>query len=127
MGRRKYWPSLTKHPFLDGMWSSLIKTTAKDCMTEYISKSKTCNDHIIPQLAKTKIHKYEKSLRNKVRSMCVLYEGGLISKKTYTNIRNSTDVIKESGKKSKNNKTEFMKGCEVPKIVPYTSLTYSKN
>ena len=81
----------------------MIKTATKDCMTEYISKSKTCTqtDHIIPQLAKTKIHKYENSLRNKVRSMHVLFEGGLIiSKKKYTIIRNSTDVIKESGKKS---------------------------
>ncbi|KAJ7380665.1 hypothetical protein OS493_007031 [Desmophyllum pertusum] len=47
----------------------------------------------------------------------------LISKIKYTSIRNSTDVVKESGKKVKNNKTEIMKKCEVPKIVPYKSLT----
>ena len=54
--------------------------------------------------------------------MRVLYQGGLIRKKKYTSIRNSSDVVKESKKKSKNNKTEFMKKCKVPKIVPYKSL-----
>ena len=59
---------------------------------------------------------------NRVRSMRVLYEGGLISKRKYTSIRNSSDVVKETGKKRKNVKTEFMTGCEVPKILPYTNL-----
>ena len=57
-----------------------------------------------------------------MRSMRVLYKGGLISKKKYTSIRNTSDVVKESARKSKNNKTEFMKKCKVPKIVPYKSL-----
>ena len=92
-------------------------------MAEYISKSKTCTDSIIPQIVQTNVHEYESSLRNKVRSMHVLYEGRLISKRKYTSIRNSTDVVKESGKKVKNNKTEIVKKCEVPKIVPYKSLT----
>ena len=46
-----------------------------------------------------------------------------MSKRKYTSIHNATDVVKESGKKCKNKKTEFMKKCEVPKIVPYKSLT----
>ena len=54
--------------------------------------------------------------------MHVLYEGGLISKKKYTSIPNTWDVVKESARKSKNKKTEFMKKCKVPKIVPYKSL-----
>lgn len=55
--------------------------------------------------------------------MRVLYEGWLISKKKYTSIWNATDVVRESGKNSKNKKTGFMKNCEIPKIVPYKSLT----
>ena len=54
--------------------------------------------------------------------MRVLYEGGLISKRKYTSIRNSSDVVKETGKKRKNVKTEFMTGCKVPKILPYKTL-----
>ena len=74
---------------MDGMWTTLINTAPKQRMKEYISKSKTCTDSIIPQLVKTNIHVYENSLRNKVRSMHVLYEEGLISKKKFTSIRNA--------------------------------------
>lgn len=97
-------------PVMDGMWTKLINTAPKQCMKEYISKSKTCTDSIIPQLVKTNIHEYENSLRNKVRSMRVLYEGGLISKK-------STLVF------GMLQRTTRRLNCEIPKIVPYKSLT----
>ena len=48
-----------------------------------------------------------------MRNLRVLYEGGLISKRKYTSIRNSSDVVKETGKKKKNRKTERMKRCEI--------------
>ena len=96
---------------LDGMWSTLINTASKKCMTEYIRMSKTCRESIIPQIVQTNIHEYENSLRNNVRNMRVLYKGGLMSKKKYTSIRSSSDVAKETKKKSKNNQTKFMKKC----------------
>ena len=37
-------------------------------------------------------------------------------------MRKSSDVVKETGKKKKNQKTELMKGCEVSKILPYKTL-----
>ena len=77
---------------------------------------------IIPGVVKGKIKTYEQSKENQVRTLRVLYEGGLISKRKYTSIRNSSDVVKETGKKKKKQKTELMKGCEVPNIFPYKTL-----
>jgi len=57
-----------------------------------------------------------------VRSLHVLYERGLISKRKYTSIRNSSDVVRETEKEKKNTKTEFMTGSEVPKVLPYKTL-----
>lgn len=107
---------------LDGFWSTLICTASKPAMTNYINKSSQCMHEIIPNIVKAKIKRNENSKENRVRSMRVLYEGGLISKRKYTSIRNSSDVVKETGKKRKNVKTEFMTGCEVPKILPYRTL-----
>lgn len=59
--------------------------------------SKTCADSVIPQIVQSNIGEYENSLRNKERSVHILYEGGLISKKKYTSIHNSSDEVKESG------------------------------
>lgn len=109
-------------PVLDGLWTTLICTASKPEMTTYIRNSNICMQEIIPGIIKGKIKDYEQSKENQVRSLRVLYEGGLISKRKYTSIRNSSDVVKETGKKKKNQKTEFMKGCEVPKILPYKTL-----
>ena len=75
---------------------------------------------IIPGIAKGKTKHYEQSKGNTVKSLRVLYEGGLISKRKYTSISNSSDVVKETGKK--NQKTELMKGCKIPNILPYKTL-----
>ena len=107
---------------LDGLWSTLICTAPKPVMANYIKNSNQCMHELIPNIVKGKIKEYEKSKENRVRSMRVLYEGGLIRKRKYTSIRNSSDVVKETEKKRKNVKTEFMTGCEVPKILPYKTL-----
>ena len=41
--------------------------------------------------------------------MRVLYEGGLLSGKKYTSIRNTKDVVEESGKNCKNKKKKAKK------------------
>ena len=43
----------------------------------------------------------------------VSHEGGLISKRKYTSVRNSSDIVKQSD--NRNLKTEIMQGCEIPK------------
>ena len=45
-----------------------------------------------------------------------------MSKRKYTSIRNCTDVVQEDKTARKNEKTQFMNGCEVPKIVNYQRL-----
>ena len=51
--------------------------------------------------------------------MCCMKEALLAKGSTQAS---ETDVIKETGKKRKNVKTEFMTGCEVPKILRYKTL-----
>ena len=55
--------------------------------------------------------------------MRVLYESRLLGKRKYTSIRNSSDVLNESGEeKKKNQKAEIIPGVEVPNILPYKNL-----
>ena len=88
-------------------------------MANYIRNSNICMKEITPGIVKGKIKGYEQSKGNKVRSLHVLYEGGLISKRKYTSIRNSSYVVKETGKKKKNQKTECMKRCEISKLMSF--------
>ena len=97
----------------DGLWTTLIGITPKPVIAEYISTSKVCMKEILTQLFKNKVHEY-------VRSMRVLYEGGLISKRKYTSVRNSNAIVKQSDNGLlRNLKTEIMQGCEIPKIISY--------
>ena len=53
----------------------------------------------------------------------VSHEGGLISKRNYTSIRNSSDIVKQANYKLlRNLKAEIMQGCEILKIIPYKTL-----
>lgn len=113
----------------DGLWTTLIGITPKPVIAEYISTSKVCMKEILPKLLKSKVDEYVKSDANNVRSMRVLYEGGLISKRKYTSVRNSSDIVKQSDNGLlRNLKTEIMQGCEIPKIIPYkTLMTHIRN
>ena len=107
----------------DGLWTTLITSTETGEMREYISNSKKCMDSVVPGILNGKVKEYEKRQANKIRSMRVLYESGLLGKRKYTSIRNSSDVLNESGgKKIKNQKAEIIRGVEVPKILPYKNL-----
>ena len=84
---------------------------------------------IIPKIVKRRFKEYEKGDQNQLRSIRVLYEGGMVSKRKYTNIQNSSDVMKQSPDQSgKNKKSQFMQSCEIPKILPYkTLMSYIRN
>ena len=110
----------------DGLWTTLINSATEAEMAEYIEHSNKCMESILPKTLTKKISEYEKSQKNQIRSMRVLYESGLIGKRKYTSIRNSSDISCEPArKKRKNSKTEIMPGLTIPKILPYKTLMAS--
>ena len=89
-------------------------------MATYVSQSKVCIEKVLPEIVKAKFKQYQLSQENRVRSMRVLYESGLISKRKYTSICNSCDIIKACNNKKR--KCQIFEECEIPKIVPYKTL-----
>ena len=85
-----------------------MSTASKPEMANYIRNSNICMQKIIPGIAKGKIKHYEQSKGNTVKSLRVLYEGGLISKRKYTSISNSSDVVKNWKEKPENRTYERM-------------------
>ena len=106
-------------PVLDGMWATLVASTTKDELQQYIEHSAVCTSHVIPNIVKKKVKDYETSKENEVRSIRELYEGGILSKKEYSTKRNCSDVTKDA---DDNSKSEFVKGCQVPKVISYKKL-----
>lgn len=109
------------------MWTTLVATATKDQFSSNIINSNLCSTRIIPDIVKKKVKEYENSKENEIRSIRVLYEGGIMSKKKYSTLRNCSDVAKENcsdvAKEAiTNSKVEFMAECQIPKIVPYKKL-----
>ena len=96
----------------DGSWTTLLETASTSQMKAYISQSKVCTEKALPEIVKDKFKEYELSQSNRIRSIRVLYDGGLIGKRKYTGIRNSCDNIQTGDRK--NRKYQILKGCEIP-------------
>ena len=67
------------------------------------------------------VAKFEKSSKNFLRSVSVLYKGGILSKRKYCNIR-SSEIFDYDSPAKKRKRTEFEEGCRLPALVPYKQL-----
>ena len=86
-------------------------------MKAHMEKSPKVMTQIIPSLVNKAVAKYEHSQTNLVRSVGVLYEGGISSKKQY-NRKRSQEVF-EVDEYGKRHQTTFMSRCKVPKLMDY--------
>ena len=102
----------------DGLWTSLISFAETGDMREHMSNSKKCMNSVIPSIVNSKVREYEKSKANQIRSMRVLCESGLLGKRKYTSIRNSSDILNEPGakKRKKTRKLKSFQGWKFPKF-----------
>ena len=73
----------------NGLWSTLVTNCKTKVVTGILKKSKTVCKAVVPQLVAKSVAKFEKSSKNFLRSVSVLYKGGIFSKRKYCNIRSS--------------------------------------
>ena len=94
---------------LDGMWIALVTKSSKEDLSKYFENSVTCMKNVLPKVIKKKVLESEKSVSNKIRSVRVLYERGLMSKKGHNAIRKCP--------------IEIFQGCYAPNILLYKRLS----
>ena len=94
---------------MDGIWVTLVTKANKEDLKKYFENSQICMEKVLPNVIKKKALESEKSEANKIKSVRVLYEWGLMSKKKYTAIRKCP--------------VEMLQGCYAPNILPYKYLS----
>ena len=72
---------------LDGIWCTLINASSPDRMLGYVSQSLKVRKKVLPTVVKKQVKMFEDSTENRLRSIKVLYSGGLLSKEKYKAIR----------------------------------------
>lgn len=105
----------------NGLWSTLVNNCKTKVVTDLLKKSKTVCKTVVPQIVAKSVAKFEKSSKNFLRSVSVLYKGGILSKRKYCNIR-SSEIFDYDIPAKKRKRTEFEEGCRLPALVPYKEL-----
>lgn len=105
----------------NGLWSTLVKNCKTKVVTDVLKKWKTVCKTVVPQILAKSVAKFEKSSKNFLRSVSVMYKGGILSKRKYCNIRSSESFDYDiPARKWKH--TEFEEGCRVSALVSYKEL-----
>ena len=61
------------------MWCTLINGSSPDRVSGYVSQSVKVRKKVLPTVVKKEVKKFEASTENLLRSIKVLYSGGLLS------------------------------------------------
>lgn len=105
----------------NGLWNTLVTNVKSKVVTDLLKRSKTVCKTVVPQIVAKSVSRFEKSSNNFLRSVSVLYRGGILSKRKYCNIRSSESFDYDIPTKRRK-RTEFEEGCRVPALVPYKDL-----
>ena len=85
-------------PAVDGMWLTFINSIKQKKLKQYLDNS-TKVKKVLPLLVNKSIYSYEKEEKNYMRSISLLYTGGILSKEKYKHVRNA--LAFEQSSKSK--------------------------
>lgn len=117
--------SENRSPALDGMFSTLCKYGTMVDISKYVCSSRKMRKATVAKI-KMQCVEYEKSEENFIRSLSLLYAGGVISKVKYQQTRSSM-VMKNTGRHTKKGfmskeRITYGWGVPVPKPLPYSVL-----
>ena len=113
-------------PALDGLWATLTSNASGKEMQEFIQQSPRVLSKSVAPIIKSRVKEFEASSANSHRSLKVLYNGGLISKTKYKDIRSASALESKPMVKSKKAKggVQFMEGVPIPRILPYDKVIH---
>ena len=115
-------------PALEGMISTVLKYGKINDVAKYFCSSKKMKKAALAQI-KLKVQNYEKSDENFVRSLSLLYAGGVIGKVKYEQGRSAL-VMKHTGKTTKKGtpskqRITFGFGIPIPRPLAYKELMHN--
>ena len=111
-----------RSPALDGMFSTLTKYAKTAALSKYFSSSKKMRKASLAVI-KPQVKQYKQSDHNVIRSLSMLYAGGLMGKVKYKQTRSAL-VMKNTKKHTKKlgsvskERVLFGMGIPIPKLLP---------
>ncbi|XP_070545138.1 uncharacterized protein [Ptychodera flava] len=106
---------------LDGLWYTLVNSATPDQMKTYLKNSPKIKDKVIPSIFDKSINIFESSEHNLIRSVRVLYEGGVLSKRKYNCLRKS-ELQTLSKMQQPRRALQFHFRCRIPRLLTYNKV-----
>ena len=110
---------VNRKPALDGLWYTTVKALSGKDLVDSGRASRKMTDNVIPKIANERLMAYEKSETNYLRSINVLYSGGLMSKDKYKSVRLA---LAFEGQKGFVKKRSLQQGIRMNSLVEYGKL-----
>ena len=110
---------VNRKPALDGLWYTTVKALSGKDLVDNCRPSRKMTDNVIPKIANERLMAYEKSETNYLRSINVLYSGGLMSKDKYKSI---CSALAFEGQKGFVKKRSLQQGIRMNSLVEYGKL-----
>ena len=105
-----------RKPAIDGLWNTFIhKVSRKDLITNVKTSPKMTKP--IPDIVNKTIREYEKNEANMIRSVSVLYSGGLMSKLKYQ--RTQSIISYDSEESNARTRLKINNSIEIASLVEY--------
>ena len=109
------------------MFSTLEKYASVDNFNKYFSISKKLKDANCNVVKKAVLKDFENSQNNIIRSVSLLYAGGLVSKRKYEQTRSALSTSSTGRKKTQKGYLQRRRmnigfGYSIPKIISYKTL-----
>ena len=98
---------------------TFINSIKQKELKQYLDNS-TKVKKVLPLLVNKSIYSYEKEEKNYMRSISLLYTGGILSKEKYKHVRNA--LAFEQSSKSKRKRLKLDHGIISPAVVTYDKL-----
>jgi hypothetical protein len=116
-------PSKKKKTAVRGLFNTVVNIASPEQLIDMSMKSETVCKKVVPCLGNKAVKEFEDSMDNINRSIMILYQGGILSKKKYNNIRSSTAYTTNKHKKGKKTRQTLQNGIHIPKLTTYKDLS----
>jgi len=113
--------SENKRPALDGLFDTLQKKCKISELGEYVLLNTSVTSYVVNKVQKAEIAKFEVSNLNKLRSVAVYYDSGVMGKRKYQAVRLASSMMASNKKRGKT-AIKYLSSCVVPKLLTYNNL-----
>ena len=118
--RRAHGATDSNTPAIHGLFNTLIHYAECDELADLLSRSDTVHS-IVGRIVAPKVRQFEESKKNVIRSIALLYRGGILSKRKYRAIHAS--YIRQYQEETKSCSTlQVVPGLRVPRTLPYNKV-----